>query len=402
MHLHGKFGRRGVLRLLAGAGMAPLVWQHRSIAAAVAGRDPWPRKLVLVELQGGNDGLNTVVPYASPAYYAGRPTIAVARDEVIRLDDRVGLHPALGPLAEAWEAGQAAIVQGLGYAEPNRSHFRSIEIWDAAREDRYFTEGWVARIFRTHPLPDGLAAEGVVLGRPYVGPLLGPGRRVIVMDTAAAFARRGARLGDVKAVSDNPALAHILETQARAVESSSRVTRDLARIDADEALAKRLQAFPADPFGRQCAELARLLAAGTPVAAVKMSIGSFDTHVYQPAIHARLLASLAGGLAELRRFAIERELWDGLLVVTYSEFGRRAAENRSRGTDHGAAAPQFVLGGKVKGGLFGPHPDLEALENGDIALGTDYRRLLATVAERWWNMPDALPEFRGQGTIPLL
>lgn len=130
-----------------------------------------------------------------------------------------------------------------------------------------------------------------------------------------------------------------------------------------------------------------------------MSIGSFDTHVFQPAIHARLLASLAGGLAELRRFAIERELWDGLLVVTYSEFGRRAAENRSRGTDHGAAAPQLVLGGKVKGGLFGPHPDLEALENGDVPLGTDYRRLLATVAERWWGMPDALPEFRGQGTI---
>lgn len=397
-------GRRTVLRLLAGAGLTPLLWPGRNLAAAAAGSlsTPSPRKLVLVELQGGNDGLNTVVPYASPAYYAQRPTIAIARDEVIRLDDQVGLHPALRPLAPAWQAGELAVVQGLGYAEPNRSHFRSIEIWDSAQDDRHFTEGWVARIFRDHPPPASLAAEGVVFGRPYVGPLLGRERRVIVMDTAAAFARRGARLADARSVSGNPALAYILDTQAEAIAASARVMKDLARAEADEALAERLQHFPSDRFGRQCLELARLLAAGTGMAAVKMSIGSFDTHIRQPDTHARLLESLAAGLAELRGFALERGLWDDLLIVTYSEFGRRAAENKSLGTDHGAAAPHFVLGGKVKGGLLGPHPDLERLENGDVALGVDFRRLFATVAERWWALPGALPEFAGQPALPFL
>lgn len=152
-------------------------------------------------------------------------------------------------------------------------------------------------------------------------------------------------------------------------------------------MAARLDRFPADPFGRQCREVALLLAAGSDIPVIKTSIGSFDTHVRQAPTHERLLAQLAGGLGELRRFAREDGSWSEVLVLTYSEFGRRAAENRAAGTDHGAAAPHFVLGGRVRGGLIGHSPDLERLEDGDVRATTDFRRLLATVAKRWWPAP---------------
>ena len=149
------------------------------------------RLLVLIELKGGNDGLNTVVPYADSNYYALRPKIAIPRDAVLPLSDRAGLHPSLAPLLPLWKDGRLAVLQGVGYPEPNLSHFRSIEIWDtASRSDEYLQDGWLARTFAVEPPPREFAADGVVVGSNDLGPLAGTGARVVALANTEAFLRR--------------------------------------------------------------------------------------------------------------------------------------------------------------------------------------------------------------------
>ena len=176
-------------------------------AAPASTRDR--RLLVLVELQGGNDGLNTLVPYADPAYYALRPRIAIPKDRVVQLSDRAGLHPSLAPIAPLWEARRLAVLQGVGYPAPNLSHFRSIEIWDtAAASDEYLDDGWLARAFAGAPRMTGFAADGVVVGSNELGPLAGRGVRAITLADTESFQRR-ARLAQPPADRGNRALAHI-------------------------------------------------------------------------------------------------------------------------------------------------------------------------------------------------
>src|SRR5205823_6777325 len=159
--------------------------------AAAPAADPYRKLLVLVELKGGNDGLNTVVPYADSAYYALRPKLAIARDHVVQLSDRVGLHPALAPLAAFWHERELAVLQGVGYPAPNLSHFRSIEIWDtASSSEQYLQDGWLTRTFGAVPPPRNFAADGVIIGSPDLGPLAGGGTRAIALANAEQFLRR--------------------------------------------------------------------------------------------------------------------------------------------------------------------------------------------------------------------
>lgn len=402
--------RRRFLQGLAAVSAALLL--PRGQAAAAAGA--WDRLLVLVELQGGNDGLNTLVPLQQEAAYrALRPALALPAADLLRLNGSAALHPSLKPFADFWQAGELAVVQGVGYAQPNHSHFRSIEIWDSAsRADEVIGEGWVSQLFARQPPPQA-TAEGVIFGRPVMGPLLayqsgpqqptGGGRRFVMMDTVRAFARRGLSLPAAEqAAAETPALLHLLKTQTVAAEVARGVADDLKKLEGNEALEKRLAEFPQHNFGRQCAELARLLAAGSRIPVAKLSLGGFDTHVNQLGTHARLLGELAGGLAALRGFARELGVWDRLVVATYSEFGRRAAENRSAGTDHGTAAPHFVLGGKVRGGLKGEMPDLEKLVANDLIFTTPMQQYFASLARESWQLQASLPAFDRQPLLGLL
>lgn len=370
--------RREFIRFLGGLGLSPL---SPTLALAAVPRVA-DRLLILVELKGGNDGLNTVVPYADPAYYALRPRLAIARDAVLPLDARFGLHPSLAPLVPLWQEGGLAIIHGVGYPEPNLSHFRSVEIWDtAARSDQYLAEGWLARVFSRTPLPPSFAADGAVIGSQEIGPLSG-GRRVVTLNDPERFVRqaRGLRPVAEEARAANPALAHI-----QRVAADTRAAA--AHLGADSVPFRFATEFPAGEFGRTVKTACEVLGGGSRVAVLRLTLNGFDTHRNQPGIQANLLQQLAGGLAALRAALTELGLWQRTLVVTVSEFGRRPQENRSNGTDHGTAAAHFALGGTVRGGFHGTALDLARLDaNGNPLHTTDFRSLYATLLERWWGV----------------
>jgi uncharacterized protein (DUF1501 family) len=379
--------------LLKAIGLLPMVllapawlqalWADESKEAQASSQ--WRRMLILVELHGGNDGVNTVVPYADHEYSRLRPRLAVAHDQIKQLTPTIGLHPALVPLMPLWEAKELAVVNGIGYPDPNRSHFRSIEIWDTGSEsNEILDEGWLARLFQRYPAPHELFADGIVLGRGGAGPLGGGRARVIALQDPERFSREAELIHPVNAVTQNRALRHILKVQA-----------EIARAGVD--LQTRIQSaasvddqFPATNIGKQLALATRLIAAGVPVAVVKLTHGSFDTHAGQPATHHRLLEELAQALAAFRAVLLKQNLWDRVCVMTYSEFGRRVAENGSHGTDHGTAASHFFLGGRVKGGLYGVYPSLTDLQGGDLRHTTDFRSLYNTVILNWWRLPARL------------
>jgi len=346
---------------------------------ARAAADPTERRLlILVELKGGNDGLNTVVPFADPAYARLRPRLAVAREQVVRLDERTGLHPSLAPLKAAWDARELAIVQGVGYPDPNLSHFRSIEIWEtASRSDQYLEEGWLARGLEHAPCPASYAAEGVVVGAGGMGPLAGRSVRAIALASPERFAREARLARSERARAGNASLAHILHVESQVAESAERLRG---------ARAFRTE-FPASAFGRAAHAAAQLAANPAGVAAIRISLGSFDTHANQQGVHANLLRELAEGLVALRSALVEADLWQRSAIATYGEFGRRPRENESGGTDHGTSSAHFVLGGAVRGGLHGASPALDRLDgNGNLGHGVDFRAYYASFLERWWSI----------------
>jgi uncharacterized protein (DUF1501 family) len=341
--------------------------------------ESYRRLLILVELKGGNDGLNTVVPYADAAYYRLRPRLALKRDEVLQLDARTGLHPSLAPMMALWQGGELAVVQGVGYPQPNLSHFRSIEIWDtASRSDEFLQDGWLARAFAEHPAPRHFAADGVVVGGNDLGPLGGSGARSIALSDPARFVRQ-ARLAAPAMRLGNAALEHILRVEADIAQAAARLGGET----------QFKTEFPPGAWGNAIRAAAQLAANPAGIAALRLSLGGFDTHQGQPALHARLLGELAAGLVALKSALLEVSRWDSVLVMTYSEFGRRAQENGNLGTDHGTAAAHFFTGGKVRGGLYGAPPDFTDLENGNLRHALDFRSLYATALERWWGLSGA-------------
>jgi uncharacterized protein (DUF1501 family) len=363
--------RRALLALAAAAPLSALGGLAR--AAATETR----KLLVLVELKGGNDGLNTVVPYADPEYARLRPRVGIDRDQVVKLTQDFGLHPSLATLSPAWESKQLAIVQGLGYPEPNLSHFRSIEIWDtASKSDEYLEDGWLARAFARSPSPPGFAADGVVVGMGGMGPLSGPGAHAIALANPEQFLRN-ARLARGEGESHNAALAHILRVERDVVASAQ-------RLHANRAFSTT---FPQGAFGNAIATVAQLAANEAGIAVIRVTLDGFDTHGYQLGRHQNLLRQLGEGLSALREALLEIDRWNTTVVATYAEFGRRPRENQTGGTDHGTASVHFVMGGKVKGGLYGARPALDRLDgSGNLPFAVDFRGYYATFLEKHWQM----------------
>jgi len=373
--------RRRFLESLTAAGVSAVVAPLHVANGATPATAPSPdyrRLLVLVELKGGNDGLNTLVPYADATYHALRPKLAIPRDQVIQLDDAEGLHPSLEPLLPLWRDRQLAIVRGVGYPSPNLSHFRSIEIWDtASASDAYLQTGWLARAFGAAPVPRTFAADGVVVGSNDLGPLSGDGTRAIALANTEQFVRQ-ARLALDSGRSANHALAHILKVE-------SDIRQAALHLDARVELKTE---FPAGEFGNAVRTACQVVANRAGVAAVRVTLSGFDTHRNQAPVQARLLKDLADGIVAFRAALTELGRWDSTLLMTYAEFGRRPQENMSEGTDHGTASIHFVTGGRVAGGLHGRSPSLASLDSqGNPGFTVDFRSLYATALERWWGMP---------------
>jgi uncharacterized protein (DUF1501 family) len=341
------------------------------------------RLLVLVELHGGNDGINTVIPISQPAYKRLRPGLAIGADAALDVTPDLAFHPALRPLVDPFERGEIAVLHNVGYPKPNRSHFRSIEIWEqATASDQYGNEGWITRGLRDDPLWGRRQgdADAVAIGQGNVGPLAGPDTRLVTMRDPRQFLAQSETLRAMDGRQfATPALAHVVRTQNEAVAAAEAVKRKLT---GRERFARR---FGGQPFARAMATAADLIADGVDAPVWKVQLGGFDTHADQLGRHERLLTQLAGTLAAFRASMIDLGRWNDTLVMTYSEFGRRAAENLSRGTDHGAAAPLFLMGGAVDGGFKGEAPDLEKLVEGDLDAKIDFRTLYASVLADWWG-----------------
>ncbi|MBX9659614.1 MAG: DUF1501 domain-containing protein [Nitrospiraceae bacterium] len=386
--------RRDLLKLAATLPLLLLAPRPFDLLAASSApaRGRWDRILILVELHGGNDGLNTLVPYSDERYYQARPHLAIPRERVLQLSPSVGFHYALEPLMSLWEKQQLAIVQGVGYPDPNRSHFRSIEIWDtASASQEVLDEGWLARFFESYPLPEIFATDGILLGQRDGGPLSGKTVRTIALHDPQQFLQQAGHVKVVEQSSANRALAHILQVQRELTHAAGDLAAHLQQ-------APPLQTtFPSSPIGHQLETAAQLLTAKVPVAVIKVSQTGFDTHAGQLGHHERLLKELAEGLVAFRQAMVQAGLWDRVLLMTYSEFGRRVGENASAGTDHGTAAPHLFLGGSVKGGLYGSMPSLNDLQEGDLKYRIDYRSLYATVMRSWWGIPETTivgPEYQ--------
>ena len=340
--------------------------------------DEYGNLLVLVELKGGNDGLNTVIPYADNEYYRLRSEIAIPRDQVLQLNERTGLHFSLKPLMPLWQARELAIVQGVGYPQPNLSHFRSIEIWDTASSSQeYLAEGWLSRVFASDPVPKRFAADGLVVGSQDLGPFSGGDTRAITLANTEQFLRQARLAGDAGLQVANPALAHILKVENDIQQAASHLKSNY----------EFKTEFPATQFGNSLKNASQVIAGGGGVAAIKVSLNGFDTHSGQPGTQQRLLVELAEGLAAFKSALVETNRWNSTLIMTYAEFGRRPQENLSHGTDHGTSNAHFMIGGKVKGGLYGSAPLLKQLDgNGNLAFGVDFRSLYATAVEKWWGL----------------
>jgi uncharacterized protein (DUF1501 family) len=343
------------------------------------------RILILVELKGGNDGLNTVVPYADPAYYQLRNTIGIKPDELLKLDEKVGLHSDLKAMLPLWEKNELAIVQGVGYPEANLSHFRSIEIWEtSSKANEYLSDGWVTRAMRS-----GLGgkrkytAEGVLIGMNDFGPLIGA--KAVSLNDPAAFVNQSklARVHEQAIATQNPALRYLLKVENEISQAADGLRGDKYTFNT---------VFPTGQFGNSVAAASQIVASqqidkagGVPV--MCLTLGSFDTHQNQSNTHAGLLKQLAEGLVALKSALTELGAWDRTLVMTFSEFGRRARQNSSGGTDHGTAAPHFIAGGAVRGGMYGKAPDLSRLDgNQNMLYTTDFRQIYTTVAQQWWGV----------------
>ncbi len=366
--------------------------------------------LVLLQLAGGNDGLNTVVPVGNDSYYKARPTLAIAKNTALKINDELGLHPALAPLKQLYDGGNLAIVQGVGYPNPNRSHFRSTEIWQTACDaDRVEKYGWVGRFFDhqcagadatagiaiSSEEPQSFAAEkpkGVAFQSPELYRVLGQDARDGTADEMMFQQMNG---GDEAGGGSIGSLAGKRRTGEAPLDFLERVALD-AQISSDRILAIARQAparssFPLTKLGRDLELVSRLIAGGMATRVYYVSHGGFDTHNGQAGNHDRLLRELAEAMAAFVSDLKAQGSLGRVLVMTFSEFGRRVAENGSKGTDHGTAAPLFMAGGRVKPGLHGALPALDPakLDKGDLRFTTDFRSVYASVLEQHLRAPSA-------------
>lgn len=353
---------------------------------------PAERVLVVVDLQGGNDGLNTVVPHGLPAYYRLRPTLGVPPSDVLRIDETVGLNPALKPLKAAYDDGKLAIVQGVGYPNPDLSHFRSTEIWQTAAPNRFEPTGWLGR-FLDAAVPGGNLFAGVAISDVLPEAMLALETDVPAISQLAGYGLLSDRnpqarstLGSLVADRHVPFTSPYLARAAEVEEHAQRGSEELPRLIGSYAPAA---IYPGSPLGRSLALAAQIVSGRCGTRVIYVRHGSYDTHTSQRPTHDRLLADLAESLAAFSADLTARGNADRVLTMTFSEFGRRAAENASRGTDHGTAAPLFLLGPGVRGGLYGAQPSLDDLEGGNLRFGTDFRSVYAAVLERWLEHPSA-------------
>jgi uncharacterized protein (DUF1501 family) len=351
--------------------------------------------LVVVEMAGGNDGLNTVIPYADELYHKFRPTLRQTKDVVIRLDDEVGLHSGMQGLRTMWDGGSLAVVQGVGYPNPDRSHFEAMDIWQSADPMRATPTGWLGRTSSEIDNKAGgvpcihLGPNGLPLA------LIGSaGGGAVSIGDQNTFRLEMGR-GDAGQQKIRRKLLEELSAPAGKAEADDLLSfvqrRQVQTLTAVETLRELLEGPNAlrrqgyYPLTQKLNLVAGLIAKGFGTRIFYVNIDGFDTHARQAPTHNTLLNELAESIGNFFRTLKESGDGNRVRLMTFSEFGRRVQENGSQGTDHGAASCLFVAGPSVKGGVVGKHPSLADLDAGDLKYHTDFRRIYATLLDTWLN-----------------
>ncbi len=373
------------------AGLAVPAAFARGAYAAAADRSQNDRVLVILQLGGGNDGLNTLVPYNDGNYYSARPKIGIKPQTVLKLNERIGLNPSLKGIKALWDQGKVAIVEGVGYPNPSYSHFQSIRVWEFADPSMANVEGWLGEYLAKNYDPQGHPLAACALGQASVpAELRGPTSSVTVVQSAKGFQVQG---GPARADT-----AQKLYTQApppygvlfdTAMSSANAAIQALSRAQSRYQPAavydqKQKLVYAAKNNLAQSLELAsELITTDVGVKVVHVTLGGFDTHTIEEKRHDDLLAAVDQAVSAFFADLTARGHADRVVMMSWSEFGRRVKENASLGTDHGAAAPMFVIGNLVKGGLYGEPANLSNLDNGNLRYTTDFRSVYRTVLENF-------------------
>lgn len=371
-----------------------------SRTALAASRGAGERVLVVVQLSGGNDGLNTVVPYRDDLYQRARPTLRVAEDRALKLDDHLGLHPDMPGFKRLFDDGLLSVVTNVGYPNPDRSHFRSMDIWhaaDTAPEARH--DGWLGRVVDRCGCPElsgqsGRRADATVPFALHLDdealPLALKTQRLAVpsIRDLAAFRLDGdaaALSSALSAPRDAAPESDLLFVQRTAVAACANAER--IRMVSEDRQAK--SPYPSYGLATRLQQIAQLIGADFGPRIYYTSLGGFDTHARQALAHGPLLRELADSVAAFYDDLKRRGLAERVLMLTYSEFGRRLAENGGQGTDHGAAAPVFVAGPACRAGVIGGPPNLKDLDEGDVRHAVDFRSVYSAILDQWLAVPAA-------------
>ena len=383
-----------------------------ALVQGVTGRDG--NILVVLQLAGGNDGLNTVIPLGNDEYRKSRPTIGVPEASILKLDPQTGLHPSLSGLASAYQEGHLAVVQGVGYPNPNRSHFRSTEIWATAVDsNKSSNTGWIGRYF-DNACSGCDASVGIAMASQMPQALTASvPKGVLYQGGGGGGKKKNKKSGGAKAEADGSMMMEEDDDAGQAGGSIGMLNGpgNLGKLSALDFLertemdakvsqqeiaqasgkAKNSVPYPGTRLGQNFAMVSRLIAGGMPTRIYYLSLGGFDTHTQQAGAHERLLKEMGDAVAAFLSDLKAQGNLGRVSLMTFSEFGRRVKENASGGTDHGAAAPMFLAGGGIKSGLLGQMPSLapQDLFDGDVKYNTDFRSVYATVLEKHLGVKSA-------------
>ncbi|HEX6799925.1 MAG TPA: DUF1501 domain-containing protein [Ktedonobacterales bacterium] len=413
----------GLLAVSAGMIM-PSVFGRAVRAAQNAAREGshWAqaalgKTLIVVQMAGGNDGLNTIVPYTDSAYYQARPTLAIPQSQVLDLDGRLGMHPALKALQPLWQQNKVAIVEGVGYPNPNLSHFASMDIWQTLDLNGQGAQGWLGKYVAGLVDQDGHPFQSLAAGTTLPTALRALNADVPTVSNPAAYKLLpdpgAAASGQVSAAEARiQTLLKLYNTYPRSAPYAALLDATAqSAVDGAKQLAsvvstyKPAVTYPTSNFAKGLQVLTEVIVQGLGLRVGYVTLGGFDTHASQADTQTKLLTDLAEGVSAFLADLAAHNATQNVVVMTWSEFGRRVEENGNEGTDHGTAAPLFVVGDSVQGGIYGEPPDLNQLDDaGNLIFTTDFRAIYATVLDRWLGAPSTAVlggSFDDQGFLPV-
>lgn len=347
------------------------------------------KKLVIIQWSGGNDGLNTVVPFENDIYHRNRPTLRLSKKEVIRLTDDLGFNPALKSLQALFEEEQISIINSVGYPNPDRSHFRSMDIWQTGSgSDKYWSTGWLGRYLDSNCGVCEKAHAAIEVNDDLSLALKGHQRN--------GFAIRNSK--QLKRVTENRFLNKIAKQPNHQEDNISYLYKTLIDTQSSaDYLYQQSKLYPSNvtypntQFAKDLKQIAELLTADTETQIYYASLGGFDTHTAQKSTQTRLLTIYAEAVSAFMEDLKRHKMQDNVLVMTFSEFGRRVKQNASNGTDHGTANNLFLMGGNLKKpGFYNSAPNLSKLDNNDLIYQVDFRNIYATILEQWLEVDSSI------------